>query len=42
MKEKMQKKIISKLNDIDVNGLMSCAKICSRIGMGFQACGSSH
>ena len=36
-KKKWEKKIISKLNDIDVNGLMSCVKICRRIVMGFGA-----
>ena len=34
---KDEKKIINKLNDINVNGLMSCAKIYSGIGMGFGA-----
>ncbi len=31
------KKFISKLNDIDMNGLMSCAKICSLTCIGFGA-----
>lgn len=30
-----KRRIISNLNDIDLNGLMSCIKISSRIGMGF-------
>lgn len=31
----VKKKFISNFNDIEMNGLMLCAKIHSRIGMGF-------